>query len=181
MRKWLSLPRNLCEPSWFTSILVFWQDPNYILPATLNNQFLMDVWWNNHFSCKDLVHHPIETPIDINRWPSGSRFLANLRSPRNWMNKTHHYLTGVSGDLVRSPNFCPKLADSTPIRQLTQFEELGWIALGLYQGTPFFRWTGWPKTKQLGGLTSNFRALEVPKAHQVLNGWFHGDVQPFLM
>ena len=23
-------------------------------PGTPNNQFLMDVWWNNHFLCKDL-------------------------------------------------------------------------------------------------------------------------------
>ena len=28
---------------------------------TLNNHVLMDVWWNNHFLCNDLVHHPIET------------------------------------------------------------------------------------------------------------------------
>ena len=24
------------------------------LPGTLNNHFLLDVWWNNHFSCNDL-------------------------------------------------------------------------------------------------------------------------------
>ena len=33
------------------------------IPGTLNNQFLMDVWWNNHFPSKGLVHHPTETSI----------------------------------------------------------------------------------------------------------------------
>ncbi len=33
------------------------------VPGTLNKQFKTDVWLNNYFQCKDLVHHPIETSI----------------------------------------------------------------------------------------------------------------------
>ena len=30
------------------------KEQKYNLPGTLNNHFLMDVWWNNHFLCNDL-------------------------------------------------------------------------------------------------------------------------------
>ena len=33
------------------------------MPGTLNKHFLLDVCWNNHFVCKDLVHHPTETTV----------------------------------------------------------------------------------------------------------------------
>ena len=36
------------------------------IPGTRNKQFKIDVWWNNHFLCKELVHHPIETTT--NKW-----------------------------------------------------------------------------------------------------------------
>ena len=33
---------------------LFGQNVYYDLPGTLNNNFLMDVWWNNHLLCNDL-------------------------------------------------------------------------------------------------------------------------------
>ena len=33
------------------------------LPGTPNNNFSMDVWFNNHFPCKDLAHHPIDNHL----------------------------------------------------------------------------------------------------------------------
>jgi len=36
-----------------------------------NNFFHRRLVISNHFVCKDLVHHPIETTIDFNGWPSG--------------------------------------------------------------------------------------------------------------
>ena len=38
------------------------RSPNAKLPGTPNNHVLMDVWWNNCFSCK-VWNHPIETTI----------------------------------------------------------------------------------------------------------------------
>ena len=61
----------------------------------------MDVWWNNHFLCKDLVHHPIEASIykwlalgfqvvilRIFRGPFSSSFIVGkLRRPRRPKNR----------------------------------------------------------------------------------------------
>ena len=42
---------------------IYTYDCMYIYrPGTLNNHFLMDVWWNNHFYV-EIWNHPIETTI----------------------------------------------------------------------------------------------------------------------
>ena len=44
-------------PMRLDSNIYWWGARNMVakfLPGTLNNNLLMDVWWNNHFLCNDL-------------------------------------------------------------------------------------------------------------------------------
>ena len=57
-------PKNIYVQQYittFTHIYIY-------IPGTPNNQFLMDVWWNNHFPCKDWE--------SSNWWPTIYKWLA---------------------------------------------------------------------------------------------------------
>ena len=49
------------------------------IPGTPNNHFLMDVWWNNHFSCKDLESSNWNNHFKVD--VSGSRYILFSVAP----------------------------------------------------------------------------------------------------
>ena len=72
----------------FLCSIVFTGPPNISSPGTPNNHFLMDVWWNNHFSCKDLESSNWNNHFKVD--VSGSRHL-----PTKGLLKEIHWATAT--------------------------------------------------------------------------------------
>ena len=70
-----------------------WKPPfgKYIyIPGTLNNQFLMDVWLNNHFPCKDVESSNWNNHKELVVW--SSRYIIFFPTTMVCMN-LRHFLT----------------------------------------------------------------------------------------
>ncbi len=103
-----SAPRN-----WRKSVLAM-RGVALMEPGTLNNHFKMDVWWNNHFLCKDWQsskwnNHCISGCLGFQEWTS---FNLDLRQHQNSVHVCVHW--NVSGmdmngwnDETREIKACP--------------------------------------------------------------------------
>ena len=60
-------------------------------------------WWNNHFLCKDWVHHPTETTIYINGCSKFQVYVEVFRDMRVWQQKTQKLSEDIWGYVTYTP------------------------------------------------------------------------------
>ena len=64
------------------------------MPGTLNNHFFMDVWWNNHFLCRDL---------ESSNWNNHKKLVVWSSRCVPFVVQTYNIIAGFRGSWNRIP------------------------------------------------------------------------------